>query len=190
MLKTKLAYMELGALIASIGYFIGTFNNLNAEDEVARVKKLIISKSITVGDEMGESVHISQGLISVKEDGAHRDGGVLISPHFIRVASADFLDPARINGAVIIRGNEIRIIDGEEIFTRLFMMGKIDDPATTNQIRLGISDPDPHRLDTIENVPFLDIQKPEGKRITLQINEKTLIKLKNGGLKSKTIVID
>lgn len=28
MWKTKLAYMALGALIASIGYFIGTMNNL------------------------------------------------------------------------------------------------------------------------------------------------------------------
>ena len=49
MLKTKLAYIALGALIASIGYFIGTFKNLNAQDEVARVKKLIVSEEIIVG---------------------------------------------------------------------------------------------------------------------------------------------
>lgn len=46
MWKTKLAYIALGAFIASIGYFVGTFNNLNAEDEVARVEKLIVSEEI------------------------------------------------------------------------------------------------------------------------------------------------
>ena len=53
MLKTKLAYMALGAVIASIGFFIGTLNNLNAEDEVARVKKLIVSEEIQVGSADG-----------------------------------------------------------------------------------------------------------------------------------------
>ena len=45
MLKTKLAYMALGKVIASIG----TLNNLNAEDEIACVKKLIFSDEIQVG---------------------------------------------------------------------------------------------------------------------------------------------
>ena len=53
MLKTKLAYMALGAVIASIGFFIGTLNNLNAEDEVAHVKKLIVSEEIQVGSADG-----------------------------------------------------------------------------------------------------------------------------------------
>ena len=53
MLKTKLAYMALGAVIASFGYFIGTLNNLNAEDEIARVKKLIVSDEIRVENEQG-----------------------------------------------------------------------------------------------------------------------------------------
>ena len=53
MLKTKLAYMALGAIIASFGYFIGTLNNLNADDEVARVKKLIVSEQIQVGSADG-----------------------------------------------------------------------------------------------------------------------------------------
>lgn len=48
-LKQKLAHMSLGAIIASIGYCIGNMNNLNAEDEVARVKKLIVSENIIVG---------------------------------------------------------------------------------------------------------------------------------------------
>ena len=50
MLKTKLTYMILGAIIASLGYFIGTLNNLNAEDEVARVKRLIVSEELVVGE--------------------------------------------------------------------------------------------------------------------------------------------
>ena len=53
MLKTKLAYMALGAVIASFGYFIGTFNNLNAEDEVARVKELIVSDKIIIQNDNG-----------------------------------------------------------------------------------------------------------------------------------------
>ena len=36
-----------------IGYFIGTINNLNAEDEVARVKKLVVSEKISVENESG-----------------------------------------------------------------------------------------------------------------------------------------
>jgi len=76
MLKTKLAYMALGAVIASFGYFIGTLNNLNAEDEVARVKKLIVSESITVKgtQQKGSSTTILAG-------GLILDQGLLVMKH-------------------------------------------------------------------------------------------------------------
>lgn len=48
--------MALGAIIASVGYFIGTLNNLNAEDEIARVKKLVVSEEILVKSSTGATL--------------------------------------------------------------------------------------------------------------------------------------
>jgi len=62
MLKTKLVYMVLGAIITSLGYFIGSLNNLNAEDEVARVKKLIVSEEVQVG--RADGVHAVYTVIT------------------------------------------------------------------------------------------------------------------------------
>ena len=153
MLKTKLAYMALGAVIVSIGYFIGTLNNLNAEDEVARVKKLIVSESITVGDR----VHIIPESI------------IIFNPW----------------GITSVMGHQILMTE-EELNANMDM----NSPAAGNRIVLGISQRNLEKNKLIAGNPFLDIQKPQGKRITLKIDDKALVKLSNGGLKSKTVAVD
>lgn len=149
--KQKLAYIVLGAMIASIGYFIGTFNNPNAEDEVARVKELIVSESITVGDR------------------------VVISPEGIIIATPQ--------GVTAIMGHQILITEDAEGFAEGLTKDIFMDSPTKNLIILGIS-----KINSSN--PFIDIQKPKGKQITLQVDDKASIKLTNGGLKSKTITVD
>lgn len=40
------------------------------------------------------------------------------------------------------------------------------------------------------SLPKIEIRIPNGKKITLSINKQAEIKLSNGGLKSKTVVVD
>ena len=99
MLKTKLAYMLIGAMIASLGYFIGTFNNLTAEDEVARVKKLIVSEEIVVG-----KTSITKNSISLVL------GGYLLMMSGDRIGLHKATDPttkARISIG-LTRGNDLK----------------------------------------------------------------------------------
>jgi len=153
MLKNKLAYMALGAVIASIGYFIGTMNKISADDEIARVKKLIVSESITVGDR----VHIIPESI------------IIFNPW----------------GLTSVMGHQILITE-DELNANMDM----NSPAAKNRIVLGTSKRNLEKNELIDDNPFLEIQKPQGKRITLQIDDKASIKLSNGGLKSKTIAVD
>ena len=54
MLKTKLTYMALGALIASIGYFIGSIDyDVKAQEQPKRIvcDELIVKNFIAVGDD-------------------------------------------------------------------------------------------------------------------------------------------
>lgn len=158
MLKTKLAYMALGAVIASFGYFIGTLNNLNAEDEVARVKKLIVSEEISVENE---------------------------------------------SGVVKIMPDSIAVIDRSAAYTTAIFSGSISivtvDPTGKSSLHFGATanpipyiETDPVRAAEILNTeqPTIELRKPDGKRITLQIADEASIKLSNGGLKSKTVAVD
>ena len=66
---TKISYFLLGAMVASIGYFVGMFNStVTAEDEVSRfgtiiTQKLIVEDSIVVSpeheNENGRNIYIS-----------------------------------------------------------------------------------------------------------------------------------
>ena len=151
MLKTKLAYMALGAVIASFGYFIGTLNNLNAEDEVARVKKLIVSEKIIVGSEESfPQTHIDPGTL-------HLTG---ISP-----------DNNRTMLQAISPGN-IKCMD-----------------ITDTDELTGFSMPY-YLLNLNDQTPSIEMHKPTGKKITLSIDKQAVIKLSNGGLKSKTVAVD
>ena len=67
--------MALGAVIASIGYFIGTFNHLNAQDEVAHVKKLIVSEEILIENDKGV-ITITPVAINLKRN--KREGSINI----------------------------------------------------------------------------------------------------------------
>lgn len=159
-MKTKIVYMILGAIIASIGYLIGSINNLNAEDDVARVKDL----------------HVSGGIYLIKPDGS---------------GSSMLLTPSRIfmRGGLAKSSSAIRITaDNIHMFSNQVDKGKIsvletdlkNRPLGSNWIRLSAS----------SIVPFIDIQKAEGKKITLSIDDQSSISVSNGGLKSKTIRVE
>ncbi len=146
MLKTKLAYMALGAVIASFGYFIGTLNNLNAEDDVARVKKLIVSEQIRVENEVGTTV---------------------ISPGFIIVSGAGYITSVKPDTVNFYAPRDDR-----------------DKP----RLSIGFKDTGP--VKGLPTDPSIELRKPDGKRITLQVADEASIKLSNGGLKSKTVAVD
>ncbi len=167
-LKQKLAYMALGALIASIGYFIGTMNNLNAEDEVARVKKLIVSESITVGDENSEDhVFINNNIVHVSDENLNK---LILSPDEIV-----FMDMESVAQLLQIMGDPKRDFRDLEYLKRTNR--KLE---TVSKLTLSLKD----------LLPKIEMRLPNGKKITLSINKQAEIKLSNGGLKSKTVAVD
>ena len=160
MLKTKLAYMALGAIIASLGYFIGTLNDLKAEDDVARVKELIVNESIFIigADGVGPGTILSPGRILIR-------GG-----------------SDRSSGAISIDADNIHMFSNQQDKGKLGMLQSTlaNTPLSSNWIRLS----------TQTDAPFIDIQKAKGKKITLALDNQAAIKLSNGGLKSKTVNVD
>ncbi len=161
-LKQKLAYMALGAVIASFGYFIGTLNNLNAEDEVARVKKLIVSESITIGDpdNTKHGIELTPGHIWVGD--YNPEGNVAtITPKHIEILDRPPLEDL------------LPLID-------IDTLDKSVDVLREKGITLSVEN----------DVQLIEMRKPKGKQIAFQIGDKASIKLSNGGLKSKTIAVD
>lgn len=144
-MKTKIAYMVIGAIVASVGYFVGTFNNLNAEDDIARVKKLIVSESIVIDDGSGLSTVMSPGMTATFT-GKY---GSILMPHAIKF---NFI------------GNE------PDNDIKGLSMGYIFAPD--------------------QDFPTIELRDDNHRVITLQISDESLIKLGNGGLKSKTIKVD
>ena len=154
MLKTKLTYMALGAVIASIGYFIGTFNHLNAQDEVAHVKKLIVSEEILIENDKGV-ITITPVAINLKRN--KREGSINIG------AGVDTTKTAKVVKETPHRSGAKTYwesLDAEALVDKMIFF------------------------------PAITMRKPNGKVIALTINEKSQIKLSNGGLKSKTIAVD
>ena len=156
MWKTKLAYMALGAIIASIGYFIGTFNHPNAQDEVARVKKLIVSEEIQVGS----------------ADGA-RAVYTLITPGKIKTIGGLF------------QGNQTWLTPGT--------ISVFGNPIPSDVLHFEFKDLPPAGITPARDdlpKPYIQMARPKGKRLTLQVGDEASIKLNNGGLKSKTVAVD
>lgn len=161
MWKTKLAYMALGALIASIGYFIGTFNNLNAEDEVARVKRLIVSEKITVGEEGGNAlIEISPSDIMV--GGLTKSGALPIS----------MITPGEM---ILLDGSETKNLRAEDLDLAINIRS-----TSISYLVMSIR----------KMMPIIEMHKPNGKKVSLSVDRQAEIKLTNGGLKSKTVAVD
>lgn len=158
MLKAKLAYMAIGAVIASIGWYFGVsqttslfFNGLNN----VRVNKLIVREQIRVEDENNVVTIIPEGINLY----GLRLTNTLIYPGGVKMSGPD--------------------TDGDVLY--IGATGNLPDYETH-----------PDRIHAVLTLlqPTIEMRKPDGKRITLQIADEALIKISNDGLKSKTVAVD
>ena len=169
MLKTKLAYMALGALIASIGYFIGTFNNLNAQDEVARVKKLIVSEEIILGETEFIRTLIKPGEIILN----------LTTPFPEPTTFLTTIVPGEMNFANMST-EMVKNVSPKDLISNIRAL-------PISYLTLSMLNMTPSMLN---RTPLIEMHETNGKKITLSIDKQAEIKLSNGGLKSKTVAVD
>lgn len=97
-MRDKVLFFILGAVLATIAYFIGSMNRSGSNDEVTTFEKLHIEKSLTVGDS------IIVGFKSL-DDWEHNIATGEKEPNVFIVADAD--------GAMITMGEKFLVSESD-----------------------------------------------------------------------------
>ncbi|MDE0553505.1 MAG: hypothetical protein OXI24_04770 [Candidatus Poribacteria bacterium] len=177
-MKTKLVYMLYGAIIATFGYLVGSFDNINAEDEVARVKKLIVSEEIILEND-NNSMRIMPGTIIITDFNMLGENAVITTVSAGHISIGSLKDTKLYYKAMEASVAPTLMKDGTQVKSMYYQPGFFAPENSGFLI-----------LDSKFSTPFIDILKPKNKKITLSISNQSSIKLSNGGLNSKIIRVE